>query len=260
MKVIQRGYGIRMNSEQRQRARSQAADTTRTRGTALRPGMPRDVFIQPAPRGILINWRGPAGFDDDIAGWRIYKDTEANLFAELHDPNTTQHFIDSTAGSTPPVTNIFVSSINKLGVESPLVPATGSAITEAGAPTLPSTPPTYERGGRPACPLSGAPVKLWGKPEWWTKTVVPHTEFFKVTTETGREGTFSREHRSYCRRGLLALYDWHIGDFALTEDGEECVGLIEALTLPNATVDRYEATSGHVYSAWGFIGHNVKRI
>jgi hypothetical protein len=30
------------------------------------------------------------------------------------------------------------------------------------------------------------------------------------------------------------------------------------LNLPGATVDSYEGKTGHVYSAWGFIGHNFK--
>jgi hypothetical protein len=146
MKVILRGYGIRMNTEQRQQARSQASDMVRTRGTARTPNAPRDVFLQSGPRGILVNWRAPAGTTNDIAGWRVYKDTESSLFCEIRDPNTTQHFIEATAGATPPVTNVFVSAFTKLGVESPLVQAQGSALVEAGAPTMPSTPPTYTGG------------------------------------------------------------------------------------------------------------------
>lgn len=144
MKVILRGYGIRMTTEQRQIARSQARDMTIARGTGQKPQMPRDVFVQPGPRGVLINWRVAAGFTEDIAGFRIYKDNEQSLFAEIRDPNTTQHFIEATAGATPPVTNFFISSFNKLGIESPLVQVQSAAITEAGAPTMPSTPPTYQ--------------------------------------------------------------------------------------------------------------------
>ena len=65
------------------------------------------------------------------------------LFADLKDPNTTQHFIEATSGTTPPVTNIFVSAVNALGVESNKVQAQGASTAEAGAPAMPSTPPTY---------------------------------------------------------------------------------------------------------------------
>ncbi len=142
MKVILRGYGIRMTTEERQTARTQASDMVRTRGTGKVPGMPRDVFLQPGPRGILVNWLPPAGFTSDIVGWRIYKDDETKLFADLKDAHTTQHFIEATSGTTPPVTNIFVSSVSNLG-ESAKVQAQGSAVAETGAPSMPATPPTY---------------------------------------------------------------------------------------------------------------------
>lgn len=143
MKVLLRGYGVNMTQQQRQVARSQASDMVIARGTGKAPVAPRDVFVQSGPRGILVNWRPGAGFVSDIAGWRIYKDTEDSHFADILDPNTTQHFIEATAGSTPPVTNIFVSAINSLNVESPKVQVQSSAIVEASAPTMPSTPPTY---------------------------------------------------------------------------------------------------------------------
>ena len=259
MKVILRGYGVGMNLQQRFAARGQAADTVRTRGTGKKPGSPRDVFVQSGPRGVLVNWRGPDGFAGDIAGWRIYKDTELALFAEVKDPNTTQHFIETSSGSTPPATNIFVSSVNNLGIESPLVQAQGTAILEAGAPTMPVTPPSYQSnvGKGRFCPHHGAPVKLYGDPDWWQVSIHPCTEFFRVVT-THREGVFSRGHRMFSDRGLLPLRQWIVGDLALTEDGEEVVTRIDALDIADGKVDRYEAKQGHIYSAWGFIGHNLK--
>jgi len=146
MKCILRGYGINMTSQQRQVARSQARDMVIARGTGQKPLAPRDVFVQSGPRGILVNWRFGAGFSADIAGWRLYKDTEDSHFADILDPNTQQHFIEATSGSTPPVTNIFVSAINQLGIESPKVQAQSTAITEAGAPSMPSTPTTFTSG------------------------------------------------------------------------------------------------------------------
>jgi hypothetical protein len=122
--------------------RIKTAERMKVRGTSQSPGAPRDVFVQSGPRGVLANWRAPAQAGD-VAGWRIYKGDETLLFAEIHEPSTTQHFIETTAGATPPIENIFVSAINKLGVESTIVQAQGKALTEAGAPNMPNTPPTY---------------------------------------------------------------------------------------------------------------------
>lgn len=97
-----------------------------------------------------MNWRLPDGYSDDISGFRVYKDDETKLFAEINDSNTTQYFVETTAATTSPMTNFFVSSINLLGNESPLVPVQGSALAETGAPVMPVTPPTYtdpDKGG-----------------------------------------------------------------------------------------------------------------
>jgi hypothetical protein len=143
MKAILRGYGIRMTTEQRQIARSQASDTTLTRGTAQVPQPPRDPIAQSGPRGLLVTWNLPAGFNSDIQRWRVYKDDEATLYQEINDRGTRQCFVETTAGSTPPVTNIFVSSLNSLGIESRKVHTQGKATVEAGAPPMPSVPPGY---------------------------------------------------------------------------------------------------------------------
>lgn len=150
MKCILRGYGIGMTTLQRQQARSQASDMVIARGTGKIPGKPRDVFPQAGPRGVLLNWRLPDGYSDDVSGFRVYKDDETKLFAEINDSNTTQYFVETTAATTSPVTNFFVSSINLLGNESPLVPVQGAALAETGAPVMPVTPPTYtdpDKGG-----------------------------------------------------------------------------------------------------------------
>jgi hypothetical protein len=147
MKFPYRGYGIRMNSEERQLAKSQARDIVLTRGTAQKPQPPRDIIVQSGPRGLLVTWNLPAGLTTDIQRWRVYKGDENTLYAEIMDRGTRQHFIESTAGSTPPVTNIFVSSVNSLGIESAKVQAQGQAATEAGAPTMPSVPPGYTDTG-----------------------------------------------------------------------------------------------------------------
>lgn len=146
MKAIVRGYGIGMSTAQKQLIRSQAADVTRTRGTARKPSPPRDIQVQSGPRGLFVTWGLPSGFNTDIQRWRVYKDNEAVLYAEINDRGTRQCFIEATAGSAPPVTNVFISSVNSLGVESQKVQAKGSATTEAGAPSMPGVPPGYTSG------------------------------------------------------------------------------------------------------------------
>lgn len=113
-------------------------------------------------------------------------------------------------------------------------------------------------GGGQFCPLSGAPVKLYGEPEWWTKSEKRQEHFIEVTTETGRKGIFSPTHMGFLRSGLAPLCAWKVGEWALTEDGEELVTSLEHRYIPDGKVDRYEAERGHIYSAWGFLCHNVK--
>lgn len=141
MKVILRGYGVNMTQQQRFAARSQAADMTRTRSTAQIPSPPRALVAVPAPRGILVSWSLPDGFNADISRWRVYKDDETNLYQEMADRGTRQCFVETTAGSSPTVTNVFVSSINLLGYESNKVQVQGQAAVEAGAPVMPPSQP-----------------------------------------------------------------------------------------------------------------------
>lgn len=180
MKVILRNYGIRMTNEEKQIARAQAADMTRTRSTAQMPQPPRNLILQPGPRGILLSWDLPAGFNTDIQRWRIYKDNEFNLYAEVADRGIRQYFVETTAGSTPPVTNIFVSSMNPLGYESPKVQAQGQAAVEAGAPALPpSTPPSGSTGGgyTGGCVEEGTPVI---EPEGSTQTLEENNDWVSL--------------------------------------------------------------------------------
>jgi hypothetical protein len=149
MKCILRGYGVNMTAPERTLARSRAQDMTMARGTGLKPAKPRDLFSQAGPRGVLLNWRAPADVRE-VAGYRIYKDDEQSLFAEIRDPSTTQHFVEATAGSSPPITNFFISTISKLGNESSRVQIQAQAITEAGAPSMPTTPVTYQKQYSPA--------------------------------------------------------------------------------------------------------------
>lgn len=143
MKTVLRGYGSNMTTIERQQARIELAAITRTQGVARRPLPPRDLQAQSGPRGILLTWKFSQGYVLDIQRWRVYKDDENTLYAEINDRGTRQCFIETTAGSTPPVVNLFVSSVNNLGVESQKVQAQGTAAVEAGAPSMPSTPPGY---------------------------------------------------------------------------------------------------------------------
>jgi hypothetical protein len=139
-----------MTAEERYVARSQAADLTRIRGTTRIPQPPRDIIVQAAPRGILLTWNYPTDYSD-IQRWRVYKDSETALFAEIKDRGTRQCFVPTTAGASPPTVNLFVSSMSIAGIESSVVQVQGKAIAEAGAPTLPAAPPEYSSinsGGR----------------------------------------------------------------------------------------------------------------
>jgi len=147
LKVILRGYGIRMSADEKQVARATARDLTLTRATAQTPQPPRDIAAQAGPRGILLTWSLPSGLNTDIQRWRVYKDDENTLYADINDRGTRQCFVETTSGSAPPVTNLFVSSLNNLGIESQKVQVQGVAAVEAGAPTMPSVPPGFNSGG-----------------------------------------------------------------------------------------------------------------
>ena len=111
-------------------------------------------------------------------------------------------------------------------------------------------------GGGGGCPMSGAPAKFYGDPGWWTTEVRPCEWFIKIITNTGRVGKFSFGHLQYCRRGLIRGCELLVGDWALTEDGEEKLVSVIRENVVGGKVDAHKATQGHVYSAWGFICHN----
>jgi hypothetical protein len=125
--------------------RVKAADLIRVRGTPKIPPPPRDVVAQSAPRGIFLTWNLPTAYYD-IVGWRIYKNDELTLFGEIHDRGTRQEFVETTAGSPSVTTNCFVSAINRYGKESVKVQVQGAAANEAGSPTMPNTPPQFNKG------------------------------------------------------------------------------------------------------------------
>ena len=130
--------------------KEQITNHIRLRGTPSKPETPRDVQVQSASRSALLTWKLPV-FHDNISGWRVYKDTESNLVAEIRDKGTRQVIIPLDAGASPPVANFFICSISTLGRESAKTSIQGSALAETGAPSIPSVPPGYTTeaaGGR----------------------------------------------------------------------------------------------------------------
>lgn len=136
----QRGYSMTIQQ------RKSISDAIVTRGTKQVPSPPRDLQVQAGPRGALLTWKLPVN-NSDIAGYRIYKGDENTLYEESHDRGRRQEFVELTAGATPPITNLFVSCLNAAGAESAKIQIKAQASAEAGAPTLPSTPPGYNDEG-----------------------------------------------------------------------------------------------------------------
>lgn len=121
-------------------------DYIQVRGTMRIPQPPRELIAQAAPRGVFVTWSLPTQYAD-ITGWRIYKNDENTLYGQINDPGTRQEFVETTAGSPSVITNIFISSINSLGKESPKIQIQGAAAVEPGAPGMPGIPPGYNQGG-----------------------------------------------------------------------------------------------------------------
>lgn len=126
--------------------RLQVTDFVRQRGTIKQPAPPRDIIAQSSARGVAVAWGLPSGSNTDIAGWRVYSGDENTLVAKIPDRGTRQYTVPANSGSTPPTTNVFVSSVNALGVESAKVQIQGKATTEAAAPALATLPAGYIQG------------------------------------------------------------------------------------------------------------------
>lgn len=122
--------------------RIQDIDNAAAKGGLKSPLPPRAVQVQSSSRGFLLSWNLPAVFSD-IVGWRIYKDTESQLYGELRDRGTRQYPIETSSGASPSKVNVFVSSLNARGVESPKIQIQGIATAEAGAPSVPGVPTSF---------------------------------------------------------------------------------------------------------------------
>lgn len=131
------GQPVNMTTE-----KQTTSDFLRTRGSTRLPQAPRDLIAQSAPRAVFLTWGLPQVFFD-IVGWRVYKSDENTLFTEIRDRGNRQCMVESTAATTSPVSNFFVSSLNAAGKESQKIQVQKAALNEAGAPATPGSPPGY---------------------------------------------------------------------------------------------------------------------
>lgn len=122
--------------------RQQMANHIRTRGTPGLPQSPRDVQVQSAAGGVLVTWKLPTNHDN-VAGWRVYLNTESNLAAQIRDKGTRQIFLPLGSGPTPTTVNVMVSSFTTLGRESGKVIKQGAPTVQDTATAVPTVPPGY---------------------------------------------------------------------------------------------------------------------
>jgi len=120
----------------------QISNHYRVRGTISLPEAPRDVFVQSANGGVLVTWKLPV-FHTNVAGWRVYVNTESNLAVQIRDKGTRQAFIPLGSDTVAPTVNIMVSAFTTLGRESSKVVKQGSPATQTGPTTVPTVPPGY---------------------------------------------------------------------------------------------------------------------
>jgi hypothetical protein len=117
-------------------------NSIRVRGTASLPQSPRDVQVQAAAGGVLVTWKLPANHDN-VAGWRVYLNTESNLAAQIRDKGTRQQFIPLSSGATPQSVNVMVSAFTTLGRESAKVVKSAAPLSQTATTVVPSVPPGY---------------------------------------------------------------------------------------------------------------------
>jgi hypothetical protein len=119
--------------------RRDISDRILTRGTGRRPDPPRDVFFQSGSRGGLITWKLPV-VNWDVAGYRIYKDTENNLYEEIKDRGRRQEYIElSAAASSPLVITAIARASNVVTVTVNNSYRQGDSIVVAGVTSATTT-------------------------------------------------------------------------------------------------------------------------
>lgn len=126
----------------RAQEKQNVSNLMRTKGTPSNPQAPRDVQLQPATGGVLATWKLPAEHDN-VAGWRVYINTESNLAAQIRDKGTRQQFIPLSSGVSPASVNVMVSSFTTLGRESAKVVKTAAPLSQTTATIVPTVPPGY---------------------------------------------------------------------------------------------------------------------
>jgi hypothetical protein len=114
----------------------------RTSGTPSLPESPRDVQVQSAAGGVLVSWKLPVRHDN-VAGWRVYLNTESNLAVQIRDKGTRQVFVPLSSGSSPATSNVMVSAFTTLGRESAKVVKPATPATQTGTTIVPTVPPGY---------------------------------------------------------------------------------------------------------------------
>lgn len=130
------------NYFQRAIDKQRAASHIRSRGTPLPPEKPRDVQVQPANGGVFVTWKLPL-FHDNVAGWRVYLNTESNLAVQIRDKGTRQAFIPLSSGAVPATYNIMVSALTTLGRESTKVVTPGQPLPQTDNTLVPTVPPGF---------------------------------------------------------------------------------------------------------------------
>jgi hypothetical protein len=106
---------------------------------------PRNLQYQAGSRKALVTWDAPEDVTG-VIGYRIYTSNENSLLDTISDPNVRQYNVPCSAGSSPPVKNVFISAFSKQR-ESAKPQIQVKALAEAGAPTDPIPPPGSAASG-----------------------------------------------------------------------------------------------------------------
>ena len=122
--------------------KQQTANQIRSRGSSGLPQAPRDIQLQSAAGGVLVTWKLPVKHDN-VAGWRVYLNTESNLFAQIRDKGTRQVFVPLGSSASPASSNVIVSSFTNLGRESTKQVVQGTPLSQTATTTVPASPPGY---------------------------------------------------------------------------------------------------------------------
>lgn len=94
------------------------SDLMRVKGDSRLPPPPTNLLVYKNGTVISVSWNAPVDSRFNIAGYRVYLDTESNRIQAINDPGTTSTTITIVASTNH---NVFVSCVNPAGKESPLV-------------------------------------------------------------------------------------------------------------------------------------------